>query len=105
MSWQADSTHAVRRGCCEIVLHTDFRITASEARMAEINIQRRERSIWPWLLAGVLLLGLLWFLFARNTDTLTAGRADTTAADTSGAAAGTIAPPATTPPPTTPPPR
>jgi hypothetical protein len=74
--------------------------------MAEINIQRKERSIWPWLLAGVLLLGLLWFLFARNNDTLTAGMgADTTVADTSGAAAGTIAPPATTPPPTTPPPR
>ena len=70
--------------------------------MAEINIQRRERSIWPWLLAGILLLGLLWFLFARNNDTLTTGMgADTTAADTTGAAAGTIAPPPTT----TPPPR
>ena len=70
--------------------------------MAEINIQRRERSIWPWLLAGILLLGLLWFLFARTNDTLTTGMgADTTAADTTGAAAGTIAPPPTT----TPPPR
>jgi len=68
--------------------------------MAEINIQRRERSIWPWLLAGVLLLGLLWFLFARNNDTLTTGMgADSTRADTTGAAAGTIAPPPTTPPP------
>jgi hypothetical protein len=66
--------------------------------MAEINIQRKERSVWPWLLAGVLLLALLWFLFARNTDNMTTGTAgDTTYRDTT--AAGTIPPPATTPPP------
>ena len=70
--------------------------------MAEINIQRRERSIWPWLLAGVLLLALLWFLFARNNDNMTTSLgADSIAADTTGAAAGTIGtpPPAITPPP------
>ena len=70
--------------------------------MAEINIQRKERSVWPWLLAGVLLLALLWFLFARNNDNLLTGsRADSTYRDTTGAAAGTLTPPPTT----TPPPR
>ena len=61
--------------------------------MAEINIQRKERAVWPWLLAGVLLLGLLWFLFARNTpDTVTATGADSAAMRDSGTAAGTLAP-------------
>jgi hypothetical protein len=61
--------------------------------MAEINIQRKERSVWPWVLAGILLLGLLWFLFARNTsDTAVAGRTDSTAIRDSAAAAGTLAP-------------
>ncbi len=62
--------------------------------MAEINIQRKERSVWPWVLAGVLLLGLLWFLFARNTnDNALAGRTDSTALRDSAAAAGTLVPP------------
>lgn len=63
--------------------------------MAEINIQRKERSVWPWLLAGVLLLGLLWFLFARNANngTTTASGADSAAMRDSSAAAGTLAPP------------
>jgi hypothetical protein len=62
--------------------------------MAEINIQRKERSVWPWLLAGVLLLGLLWFLFARNTgDSVATGVADSAALRDSSAAAGTLAPP------------
>ena len=58
--------------------------------MAEIDIQRRERSAWPWLLGGIVLLTVLWFLFARNTGTDTvATRADRSASDT-GAAAGTL---------------
>lgn len=61
--------------------------------MAEINIQRKERSVWPWLLAGVLLLGLLWYLFARNTNEgIASGVTDSTALRDSGAAAGTLAP-------------
>jgi len=68
--------------------------------MAEINIQRKERSVWPWLLAGVLLLGLLWFLFAQGTDTMTTGMAgDSTYRDTTGAAGTLVPPPTTTPPP------
>lgn len=60
--------------------------------MAEINIERKERSALPWLIAGLLLLGLLWFLFARGTDgSVAAGPADSTYRDTS-AAAGTLAP-------------
>lgn len=58
--------------------------------MAEINIQRKERSAWPWLLAGVVLLALLWFLFARGSATdNVATRADSALGDT-GAAAGTL---------------
>lgn len=65
--------------------------------MAEINIERKERSALPWLIAGLLLLGLLWFLFARGTDNpIVTGAADSTYGDTS-AAAGTLAqPPADT---------
>jgi hypothetical protein len=62
--------------------------------MAEINIQRKERSVWPWLLGGLLLVGVLWFLFARNpaADVTTATDTTRTTVD-SGAAAGTLAPP------------
>jgi ammonia channel protein AmtB len=61
--------------------------------MAEINIERKQRSAMPWLLLGALLLALLWFLFARGADNgLASGPADSAFADTS-AAAGTLAPP------------
>ena len=67
--------------------------------MAEINIQKRERAVWPWLLAGGFLLALLWFLFARNPGDVRTGMAgDTTFRDTTGAA-GTLVPPNTVPPP------
>jgi hypothetical protein len=60
--------------------------------MAEINIERKQRSMMPWLLAGVLLLALLWFLFARNNNNgIAAGPGDSTYRDTS-TAAGTLAP-------------
>jgi len=61
--------------------------------MAEINIERKDRSPLPWLLAGVLLVGLVWFLFARgSSDGIAAGmRGDSTYRDTS-AAAGALAP-------------
>lgn len=37
--------------------------------MAELNIERKERSVWPWVLGGLLLLALLiWFLFGRSDD-------------------------------------
>ena len=60
--------------------------------MAEIDIEARTRSPLPWLLAAVVLVALLWFLFARNaTDRVDAGmRADSTYRDTS--AAGAVAP-------------
>jgi hypothetical protein len=63
--------------------------------MAEINIERKTRSPLPWLLAAVLLVALLWFLFARNAnDGVASGmRGDSTYRDTS-AAAGTLAAPA-----------
>ncbi|MES2522514.1 MAG: hypothetical protein V4617_07450 [Gemmatimonadota bacterium] len=61
--------------------------------MAEINIERKQRSVLPWLLAGLLVLGLLWFLFARNTgNDVAAGAADSAAYRDTSAAAGTLAP-------------
>ncbi len=34
--------------------------------MAEINIERKQGTSWPWIIAGLALLALLlWFLFAR----------------------------------------
>jgi len=60
--------------------------------MAEINVERKRRSMMPWLFTGVLLVALLWFLFARNTDGgVVAGASDSTYRDTSTAAA-TLAP-------------
>jgi len=34
--------------------------------MAEIHIERKKRSVVPWLLTGALLLAALWFFFARS---------------------------------------
>ena len=60
--------------------------------MAEINIERKQRSVMPWVLAGVLLLALLWFLFARgNNGNVATGAGDSTYRDTT-TAAGTLAP-------------
>ena len=53
--------------------------------MTEINIERKERrSIWPWLLAAVVLVLLI--MFARNRgpdDTVAGARADSAAVNTS----------------------
>ncbi len=61
--------------------------------MAEIRITQKERSLLPWLLAALLLGGLLWFLFAREANVTTASGvpADSVSRDTA-AAAGTLAP-------------
>jgi hypothetical protein len=65
--------------------------------MAEINIQRKERSVWPWLLAGILLLGLLWFLFAgKANENVATGPADSAAFRDTSSAAGTLPPPDST---------
>ena len=64
--------------------------------MAEINIERKERTTWPWLLLGLLLVALLaWWLLSRNDGTDFATSQDTAAyADTTNTmtpAAGTVA--------------
>jgi hypothetical protein len=52
--------------------------------MAEINIERKERRLWPWLL-GIALLVLLFMLMRNRDDDTVAGdtRADTTITNTS----------------------
>lgn len=55
--------------------------------MAEIPIQRKEgRNVWPMLLGLLLVLAVVWFLFARgNIGTGTAAaRADSAAVTSSG---------------------
>lgn len=59
--------------------------------MAEIHIEKRQRSTWPWVLLGLVLLALLlWWLLTDNAQRIAA--TDTTRGyyDT---AAGTIARP------------
>jgi hypothetical protein len=53
--------------------------------MTEINIERKERrSIWPWLVAAVLLVLLIMFIRNREPDDAVAGaRADSAAVNTS----------------------
>lgn len=49
--------------------------------MTELNIERKERTAWPWLLLGALVVALLlWFLFGRADDPAEVGLADTAAA-------------------------
>lgn len=67
--------------------------------MAELHVQEKERSAWPWMLAAVLLLGLLlWYFLGRDerVNVGAANSADTAAVGTaadgamSGTAAGTL---------------
>ena len=36
--------------------------------MAEIKIEQK-KPIWPWILLGLIVLGLVWYFFMRNNDT------------------------------------
>jgi len=37
--------------------------------VAEIKVERRERSVWPWIIGALVLLALIWFFFIRpETD-------------------------------------
>lgn len=37
--------------------------------MAEIKVERKERSVWPWIIGALVLLALIWFFFIRpDTD-------------------------------------
>jgi hypothetical protein len=58
--------------------------------VTEINIEKKQRSIWPWVL-GLALLVLLFMLTRNRDDDVVAGdaRIDTVIADTS---AGTVVP-------------
>lgn len=62
--------------------------------MAEIHIQRKQRSAVPWLLSGLLFLVLAWYLFAQNTQQRVASAIR---ADSSYRVADTVAPAAAVP--------
>lgn len=36
--------------------------------MAEIKIEKK-KPIWPWILLGLILIGLVWYFFMRDNDT------------------------------------
>ncbi len=49
--------------------------------MAELHVQKKEQSIWPWVLAALIILALLlWFLLGRgdNRDATAASMTDST---------------------------
>lgn len=64
--------------------------------MADIPIQRKEgHSFWPWLIGILIVIAVIWFLFARRNTTPTTTMTDTTAtmaAPAPGAAPATTAP-------------
>jgi hypothetical protein len=41
--------------------------------MAELNVVRKKKSPLPWILLAVLLLGLIAYLFLRNSAATTTG--------------------------------
>jgi hypothetical protein len=42
---------------------------AKEEQVAEIKVERKERSVWPWIIGALVLLALIWFFFIRpETD-------------------------------------
>ncbi len=46
--------------------------------MAELHVQKREQNVWPWIVAALVVLALLfWFLWGRD-DGLDVGSADLT---------------------------
>jgi uncharacterized integral membrane protein len=51
--------------------------------VAEIPIQRKERrTAWPVLIGAIILLAVMWYVFARNSVQPTVVRADSTAVAT-----------------------
>ncbi len=59
--------------------------------MAELHVQEKERSAWPWILAAVLLLGLLFWYFMGRDERTAVGSANLTDTAMVGSASGGIA--------------
>lgn len=53
--------------------------------MAEINVERRPRSFWPWIIGLLVLAALAWLLLSmlnRDDDAPRAGGTDTVTVQT-----------------------
>lgn len=61
--------------------------------MAEIRIERRERSAWPWVVGFLLVVAVVWFTMGRTRNDLTASGKRTDSALVRDSAAGTLPPP------------
>ena len=72
-------------------LHNTVVQTHGEVFVAEINITEKRRSWMPWILGGIVVAAIIWFMSVQNNSNAnTAGR--TGAYDTNNAA-GTLAAP------------
>lgn len=61
--------------------------------MAELNVQPKERTVWPWILGGVLVLALiLWMMLGRGNGDLDVGASNATDTTMVGAAAESSVP-------------
>lgn len=61
--------------------------------MAEIRVERRERSSWPWVVGFLLVVGVVWYTMGRTRPNMTASGNRTDSALVRDSAAGTLPPP------------
>lgn len=62
-------THAAGENLVQTL--DEHSIQRKETPMADINVERKQRSIWPWILGLILLALLIWLLssmFNRNDE-------------------------------------
>jgi hypothetical protein len=48
--------------------------------MAELNVQKKDTNIWPWVIGLLLVVAALWFVFGRSdsVNTVSSTSADST---------------------------
>ncbi len=47
--------------------------------MADINIEKKRSNIWPWIIAILIILALLWAFARHRNNNAATGYGDTTA--------------------------